>query len=85
VEIQVVTSPELYKRFVFYPAKMIAEQAVRGKSYNAIERVINIIIMDGILLPEDVDYYNEYGILNKKTGTVFSVRESKEEIVCSAY
>jgi hypothetical protein len=41
--------------------------------------------MDGILPPEDVDYYNEYGILNKKTGTVFSERESKEEIVCSAY
>ncbi|MDR1655163.1 MAG: Rpn family recombination-promoting nuclease/putative transposase [Treponema sp.] len=72
VEIQVVTSPELHKRFVFYPAKMLTEQAVRGKSYNAIERVISIIIMDGILLPEDVDYYNEYGILNKKTGTAFS-------------
>jgi predicted transposase/invertase (TIGR01784 family) len=72
VEIQVLTFPELRKRFVFYPAKMIAEQAVRGKNYDIIERVISIIIMDDILLPEDVDYYNEYGILNKKTGTVFS-------------
>jgi predicted transposase/invertase (TIGR01784 family) len=34
--------------------------------------VISIIIMDDILIPEDVDYYNEYGILNKKTGAAFS-------------
>jgi predicted transposase/invertase (TIGR01784 family) len=72
VEIQVITSPELRKRFVFYPAKMITEQAVRGKSYDIIERVISIIITDDVLIPEDVDYYNEYGIINKKTGTVFS-------------
>jgi predicted transposase/invertase (TIGR01784 family) len=72
VEIQIVTSPELRKRFVFYPAKMITEQAVRGKGYDIIERVISIIIMDDVLIPEDVDYYNEYAILNKKTGTVFS-------------
>jgi predicted transposase/invertase (TIGR01784 family) len=34
--------------------------------------VISIIIMDDILIPEEVDYYHEYGILNKRTGTVFS-------------
>jgi hypothetical protein len=54
------------------PHKMITEQAVRGKGYDVIERVISIIIMDDVLIPEDVDYYNEYGIMNKKTGTVFS-------------
>jgi predicted transposase/invertase (TIGR01784 family) len=53
VEIQVVTSPELRKRFVFYPAKMITEQAVRGKGYDAIERVISIIIMNDILISDE--------------------------------
>jgi hypothetical protein len=56
VEIQIVISPELRQRFVFYPSKMITE------------RWRIIIIMDDVLIPEDVDHYNEYAILNKKTG-----------------
>ncbi|MDR1618390.1 MAG: Rpn family recombination-promoting nuclease/putative transposase [Treponema sp.] len=51
---------------------MITEQAVRGKGCDIIERVISIIIMDDVLIPEDADYYNEYGMPNRKTGTVFS-------------
>jgi predicted transposase/invertase (TIGR01784 family) len=28
--------------------------------------------MNDVLIPEDMDYYNEYGILNKRTGAAFS-------------
>jgi predicted transposase/invertase (TIGR01784 family) len=72
VEIQVLAAKELRKRFTLYAAKMLTGQIKRGEPYGGIERVISIIIMDDILIPEEKCYYNEYGIINKRTGREFT-------------
>jgi predicted transposase/invertase (TIGR01784 family) len=72
VEIQVATSPELRDRIVVYVAKMLTEQVKKGDTWDRAERVISIIIMDEVLLPEETGYYNEYALCNRKSGKPFA-------------
>ncbi|MDR0656469.1 MAG: Rpn family recombination-promoting nuclease/putative transposase [Treponema sp.] len=72
VEVQVASYAGLRNRFVFYPAKLLVSQAKRGAKYRKLAPVVSIIIMEELLVPEDEGYYNEYGLINKRTGTVFS-------------
>jgi predicted transposase/invertase (TIGR01784 family) len=66
VEIQVASPPELRDRIVLYGAKMLTEQVKKGNTWDRAEQVISIIIMDKILLPEEMDYYNEYALCNRQ-------------------
>jgi predicted transposase/invertase (TIGR01784 family) len=72
VEIQLSTSAELRDRIVFYLVKMLTEQLKRGDTWDQAERVISIIIMDEMLIPEELEYYNEYALCNRKTGKIFT-------------
>ncbi|MDR1445550.1 MAG: Rpn family recombination-promoting nuclease/putative transposase [Treponema sp.] len=72
VEIQVLTAGGLRERFTYYAARLLAEQLRRGGQYRLLERVISIIIMDGILVPEEEGYYNKYALLNRETGKAFT-------------
>jgi predicted transposase/invertase (TIGR01784 family) len=72
VEVQVLPTAGLRERFVFYMAKLLTGQLKRGEEYRQMERVISIIVMDGILVPEEESYYNIYGFLNQKSGKTFS-------------
>jgi predicted transposase/invertase (TIGR01784 family) len=72
VEVQVAAYAGLRDRFLFYPAKILVSQAKRGGEYRNLAPVISIIIMENTLVPEDEGYYNEYGLINKRTGTIFS-------------
>jgi predicted transposase/invertase (TIGR01784 family) len=72
VEVQVASYAGLRNRFVFYPAKLLAGQAKKGGKYRNLAPVISVIIMEEPLVPEDEGYYNEYGLVNRRTGTVFS-------------
>jgi predicted transposase/invertase (TIGR01784 family) len=72
VEIQIEAYAGLRKRFAEYAAKMVTEQIKRGESWKQANRVINIIIVNDILIPEEKGYYNRYAILNRETGTEFT-------------
>jgi predicted transposase/invertase (TIGR01784 family) len=71
VEIQVAASPELRDRIILYGAKMLTEQIKRGNTWDKAERVISIIIMNEILIPEETGYYNQYALCNRESGRAF--------------
>jgi predicted transposase/invertase (TIGR01784 family) len=72
VEIQLSSTPELRNRIVLYDTKMLTEQLKRGESWNRAKRVISIIIMNDILVPEEEKYYNRYGLYNRESGRQFT-------------
>jgi predicted transposase/invertase (TIGR01784 family) len=72
VEIQMSTTAVFRKRLLWYMAKLLTEQIRRGENYQKIEWAICIAILGDTLMPENGDYHNEMGIINKKTGEVFT-------------
>jgi predicted transposase/invertase (TIGR01784 family) len=72
VEIQVSAYGGLRKRFAEYAAKMGTEQIKRGDQWEQANRVVSIIIINDILIPEEKHYYNRYALLNRETGTEFT-------------
>jgi predicted transposase/invertase (TIGR01784 family) len=72
VEVQVLPTAGLRERFTFYAAKLLAGRIRRGDPYRQMKRVISLIVMEGILVPEEESYYNSYGLLNRKTGRTFT-------------
>jgi len=72
IEIQVLPSPELKSRIVFYSAKMIAEQVGAGEDYSKIKQVINIIITDYTLISENEKYHNRYTLYDSETESEFT-------------
>ncbi|WP_010259230.1 Rpn family recombination-promoting nuclease/putative transposase [Treponema primitia] len=72
VEIQVSAYGGLRKRLTEYAVKMVTEQIKRGENWKQANRVVCIIIINDILIPEEKDYYNRYALLNRETGTEFT-------------
>ena len=72
IEIQLLPSPELRERVVFYNAKMITEQIGAGEPYARIKRVISIIITDFDFIPESDRYHNRYTLYNPESKTEFT-------------
>jgi predicted transposase/invertase (TIGR01784 family) len=72
IEIQVANHAAIRARVLYYLAKMVTEQLGEGENYRRIKPSICIFITDFVLLPEETDYYNSYGFINKKTGRIFS-------------
>jgi predicted transposase/invertase (TIGR01784 family) len=72
IEIQVLPTPELRERVVFYAAKMVTEQVDAGEDYSKIKRVISIIITDYALLSENDNYHNCYTLYDPGTGSEFT-------------
>jgi len=72
IEIQLLPSPELRERVVFYSARMVTEQIGSGEPYSKIKRVISIIITDYVLIPESEKYHNRYTLYDPETKTEFT-------------
>jgi predicted transposase/invertase (TIGR01784 family) len=71
VEMQMRSSSQLRDRIVFYGTKMLQEQKKRGESH-ALNRVINIVIVNDTLLPEEREYLNRYTMMNRKSKKTFT-------------
>jgi predicted transposase/invertase (TIGR01784 family) len=72
VEIQVLPTPELRWRVVFYTAKMVVEQINSGDDYLNIKRVISIIITGFEFIPDNDAYHNRYTLRDLETGSEFT-------------
>ena len=72
IEIQVLPSPELRERIVFYNAKMIAEQMGVGDPYAKLKRVISIIITDFDFIPESKRYHHRYTLYDPGAKSEFT-------------
>jgi predicted transposase/invertase (TIGR01784 family) len=71
IEIQVKITRDLRKRIAFNSAKMLTGQLRRGKGYASIEPAVSIVICGDVLLPDEPEYYNRYGIRNVRSGREF--------------
>lgn len=72
IEIQLLPSPELRSRVVYYCAKMVTEQIGAGESYTNIKRVISIVITDYTLISENGNYHNRYTLYDPETRSEFT-------------
>jgi len=76
IEIQLRIKPHFVERVVFYQSKMITEQVGAGKDFSKIQRVINIIITDEILIKDyeggEGKYHHRISLCDVDTGYQFS-------------
>jgi predicted transposase/invertase (TIGR01784 family) len=71
VEIQVRHQPSIWKRLLFYSAKLLVEQVKKGNQYQQINRVITIYIADHILIRESDAYHNRFRLYDENTHISF--------------
>ena len=72
IEIQLKVTPELKNRIVFYEAKLITEQIGSGDDYDAIKKVISIIITDEDLIPVSPRYHHRFTFYDQEAGVEFT-------------
>ncbi|MDR3225256.1 MAG: Rpn family recombination-promoting nuclease/putative transposase [Clostridiales Family XIII bacterium] len=73
IEIQIKPAAAFRERVVFYAARLLDEQAVRGSDYDIIKRVISIVITDFNLITEmNSGYHSRFLLYDKHTGILFS-------------
>ena len=72
IEIQLKVTPELEQRIVFYGAKLITEQLGSGDDYDKINKVISIIITDGILIANSPKYHHRFTFYDKDADVEFT-------------
>jgi predicted transposase/invertase (TIGR01784 family) len=67
VEIQVRRQAAVWKRLLFYSAKLMLEQVKKGNDYKQINKVITIYIADHILIKDNDIYHNYFQLYDKNT------------------
>ena len=60
IEIQLSVTPQLRNRIVFYDAKLITEQIGSGDDYEAVKKVISIIITEKEILANSIRYHHRF-------------------------
>jgi len=71
VEVQVKPQRSIWKRMLFYTAKMVVEQVKSGYQYDQINRAISILIADFVMIRENDAYHNCFRLYDENTGARF--------------
>jgi predicted transposase/invertase (TIGR01784 family) len=71
MEIQVRYQAAIWKRLLFYNARLLAEQVNKGAPYQLINRVITIYIADHVLIKDSEAYHNCFRLYDKNMGISF--------------
>jgi predicted transposase/invertase (TIGR01784 family) len=72
IEIQLQVTPETRDRIVFYDAKLITEQLGSGDRYEAIQKVISIIITEDKLIKKSPVYHHRFIFYDPEACVEFS-------------
>ena len=72
VEMQKEKKDHLRERIVSYMSGMVRDQANSGDDYDNIRRVICILIIDDVLMPEDSAYHHRYTMYDPETRSEFT-------------
>ena len=72
LEIQLSGLPQMRERLIFYDAGLITDQINAGEDYGAIKRVITILIVDYVLIPESPRYHNRFTLYDPASAIEFS-------------
>ena len=60
------------ERLIFYDAGLITDQIDAGEDYGVIKRVITILIVDYVLIPESPRYHNRFTLYDPASAIEFS-------------
>ncbi len=72
VEMQVVASRDLPKRFLFYWARLHSQQLLAGEGYDNLQPTISIFILGEPLFRQTPDWHLRFELLETTHGLVFS-------------
>jgi len=71
VEVQVKPQRSIWKRMLFYTAKMVVEQVKSGYQYDQMNRAISILIADFEMVKENSAYHNRFRLFDENTRARF--------------
>ena len=74
IEIQVRRQRSIWKRLLFYIAKLLQEQVKKGNNYEQINRVILIYIADHILIKEMMSIIIAFCSMTKRQTPIFLIQ-----------
>ena len=67
VELQVLPRPSIWKRILYYNARLLTDQIVSGDDYDKINRAVSILISYPILIEETGEFHNRFRLYDEKT------------------
>ena len=67
VELQVSPQPSIWKRMLYYNARLLTDQIVSGDDYDSIHRAISILISYPVLLEESGEFHNRFRLYDERT------------------
>jgi predicted transposase/invertase (TIGR01784 family) len=67
VELQVSPQPSIWKRMLYYNARLLTDQIVSGDDYDKINRSISILISYPVLLEETREFHNRFRLYDERT------------------
>jgi len=72
IELQLLHTPEMIERVLFYSSKMITEQMNMGDSYKEIKKVISILILDYDMIKNNPKYNHKFLLHDKSDDTTLT-------------
>ena len=67
VELQVSPQPSIWKRILYYNARLTTDQLVSGDDYSKINRAISILISYPVLIEETGEFHNRFHLYDERT------------------
>jgi predicted transposase/invertase (TIGR01784 family) len=67
VELQVSPQPAIWKRMLYYNARLLTDQILSGDDYGKINRAVSILISYPVLIEENPAYHNRFRLYDEKT------------------
>jgi predicted transposase/invertase (TIGR01784 family) len=72
VELQVLAKKDFRERLIFYLARMLGDQARRGKDFTILKPVVSVVICNHELLPGEPGYAHVIEFRDRATNTLFT-------------
>ena len=72
MEIQLSDLPQMRERLIFYDAGLITDQIDASEDYGVIKKVITILIVDYVLIPESPRYHNRFTLYDPASAIEFT-------------
>ena len=68
VELQVAPQPSIWKRMLYYNARLLTDQIVSGDDYDAVNRAVSVLISYPVLLENDAAYHHRFRMHDAQNG-----------------
>jgi predicted transposase/invertase (TIGR01784 family) len=67
VELQVSPQPSIWKRILYYNARLLTDQIVSGDDYDKINHAVSILISYPVLFEQTGEYHNKFRLYDERT------------------